>query len=259
MKKRQTKKTRPGAFVLGATLLLLPLFGLATWHWMSKPIDTDDQLSRVLRDYGYSEVTPPSRLFGPGTITTVETLANGKVQLHLACRMNDGALAAMWRKSTTLSRRLVNDVKQTFDSSASAPELVTSHATGKRIHDIDVSLQDISVVTMPYEDLIAVRNEYLQGNCEEAVIWNLQAGALVCQPEEVLQADIVYRNDRQDGLEAAGKLQPAKRTAASAGVGQHVSETNEVRGDDLFLGVKIGITHCFQLAKNGERLAAGSF
>jgi hypothetical protein len=258
MKKRQTKNPRTRTFVLGATLLL-PLLGLATWYWMSKPSDKDDQLTRVLQDYGYSAVTPPSRLFGPGTITTVETLANGKKQLHLACRMNDDTLAAMWQKSPTLNRRLVADVKQTFDSSANALGVVTSHTIGKRVQDIDVSLENMSIVTMSYENLIAVRTEYLKGNCEEAILWNLRAGALVCQPEEVLEANIVYRNDRQDGLEGTGKLDLAERAAASAGVGQHVSESNEERGDDLFLGVRIGLTHCFRLAENGERLAAGNF
>jgi hypothetical protein len=257
VKTRRTKKPRARIFALAAILLLPPL-GMATWYGMSRTSDKDDQITRILIDYGYVAVTPPSRLFGPGTITTVETLPNGTLQLHLACRMNDDALAAMWQKSTTLNRRLVTDVKQTFDSSANALE-VTSRTTGERIKDTDFSLQDISIVTMSDDNLIDVRSQYLKGNCEEAVIWNLRTGASVCQPEEVLEADIVYRKEFEDALGGAGTLDLAKQAAGSANITQHVSEANEVQGDHLFLGVKVRLTHCFRLAENGQHLIVGSF
>ena len=259
MEKRKTTTTRARIFALGATLLL-PLFGLATWYWMSKPSEKDGQLAHILRDYGYVAVTPPSRFFGPGTITTVETLPDGTLQMHLACRMNGDTLAAMWQKSTTLNRRLVADVKHTFDSSADVLGAVASRTTGKRVRGFDVSLRDISIVTMSYEDLIGVRSQYLKGNCEEAVIWNLRAGASVCQPEEVLQADIVYTSESEDRLEGGGELKRAEQAAAgSAKIAQHVSKTSDAHGDDIFLGVKVRLTHCFRLAENGQHLAAGSF
>ena len=254
----QATTPRARFLVLGATLLL-PLFGLAIWYWISKPPE-NSPLTRVLRDYGYVALTPPSRFFGPGTITTVETLPNGTLQLHLACKVDDDVLAAMWRKSTTLNRRLIADIKQTFDSSADALGAIRTRGAGKRFRGFDVSLQNISIVTMSYEDLIGVRSQYLKGNCEEAIIWNLRAGASVCQPEEVLQADIVYASESEDGLEAGGEFKRAEQaTAGSANVGQRVSETNDAHGDDLVLGVKVRLTHCFRLVGNGQYLAAGGF
>ena len=105
-----------------------------------------------------------------------------------------------------------------------------------------------------------MRSQYLKGNCEEAIIWNLRAGASVCQPEEVLQADIVYASESEDRLEAGGELKRAEQaTASSANVGQRVLETNDAHGDDLVLGVKVRLTHCFRLVGNGQYLAAGGF
>ena len=89
--------------------------------------------SDILRDYGYRELIPPSRLFGPGTLITVETLSTGAVSLHLACKMNDEALAALWQRSTTLDRRLVASIRQTFDLAADALTAAKAQATGKRI------------------------------------------------------------------------------------------------------------------------------
>jgi hypothetical protein len=101
----QTQNPKVRAAVLGA-ILLLPILGLAVWYWMVTRSDAD-QLTRIVGEYGYSAVTPPSRLFGPGTITTVETLPDGTLQLHLACKMDDTALAAMWHKSPTINRSMV--------------------------------------------------------------------------------------------------------------------------------------------------------
>ena len=255
MDKRKTKKLGARVFALSA-ILVLPSLGLATWYWVVQP--PGEQLTRMLRDYGYVAVRPPSRLFGPGTFTTVETLPDGAMQLHLACRMNNDGLAAMWQKSTTLNRRSIVDARQTFDSSANVVEIVKSRAAGKRLKGFDVSLQDISIVTMSHENLIDVRNQYLKGSCEEAVIGNIRAGALVCQPEEVLQADIVYRSESEDRLEGQGE-RTRGAAAGSANIAQHVSQTDDVHGDDLFLGVRVRLKHCFRLAGDGQRLAVGGF
>lgn len=107
----QNPKVRIAMF--GAALLL-PVTLLAGWYWMVTRSHAD-QLTRIVGEYGYTAVTPPSRLFGPGTITTVEKLPDGTLQLHLACKMDDNALAAMWQKSPTVDRSLVTAIKQTFE------------------------------------------------------------------------------------------------------------------------------------------------
>ena len=114
--------------------------------------------------------------------------------------MNDEALAALWQRSTTLDRRLVASIRQTFNSAADALTAVKAQATGKTIKDIDVSLLNMSVVTMSYESLLDVRSQYLKGNCEEVILGNLRAKASVCQTEEVLWADVVYKFGFEDGL-----------------------------------------------------------
>jgi hypothetical protein len=257
MKKLQPQNPRARIVALGA-ILLLPLAAWATWHRLTRPPEQDDQFPRILQHYGYFAVTPPSRFFGPGAITTVETLRNGALQLHLACTIDNEALAAKWHKSATLNLSFAAAVRQTFKSSAGALGVAESGTIGESTSGIGVSLQDISIVTMPYDNLIAVRGEYLKGPCEQAILWNLRKGARVCQSEEVLQADIVYEDRSKDGFGGAGKFELAKDAAASAEVGQQTSMAKQAQGDDLFLGVKVQLNHCFELAKNGQDLA-GSF
>ena len=116
-------------------------------------------------------MTPPSRLFGPGT-------GGGTVQLDVVVAsyiMDQDALAAMWHKSPTINRSLVSALNQTFVSSANALAIATFGATG-RVEGVDVSQRNINIVTMPYEALIDVLNQYLKGACENVVIGNQGRG-----------------------------------------------------------------------------------
>jgi hypothetical protein len=76
------------------------------------------------------------------------------------------------------------------------------------------------ILTIPHEGLLNVRGQYLKGNCEEAIIWNLRAGASVCQTEEVLQADIVYRIELEDRLGASEKLSGFRTYETRGGLGR---------------------------------------
>lgn len=91
MKILQTQNSKARMAMLGA-FLLLPFLGLGIWYWATGTSDTDDQLRRIVEKYGYRAVTPPSRLYGPGIFTTVETLPNGTIRLHPTCIMDDSTL-----------------------------------------------------------------------------------------------------------------------------------------------------------------------
>ena len=249
-------KRRTRIFAI-ATALMMPSLGMAAWYGVTKYSDQDDKLGSILREYGYRELTPPSRLYGPGTLITVETLSTGALSLHLACKMNDEALAALWQRSTTLDRRLVASIRQTFNSAADALTAAKAQATGKRIRDIDVSLLNMSVVTMSHESLLDVRSQYLKGNCEAVILGNLRERALVCQTEEVLQADVVYKFGFEDGLGSTEKLELVEQVAGSVGIEHHASNVNEVRGDDLYLGVKLK-ANCFKLADDDLHIVTSS-
>ncbi|MGH6824225.1 hypothetical protein [Methyloceanibacter sp.] len=251
----QSKNPKVRMAMLGA-FLLLPFLAFAVWHWASRQSGTGDELTRIVEEYGYSAVTPPSRLFGPGTITMVERRSDGTLKLHTACNIDGDTLAAMWSKSPTINRSLVSAVKQTFESSASTLDLAESDTTGKRVKGTDVALRNINIVTISYEDLSRLRSEYVKGGCEQNVLHNLRAGAAVCQPEEVLEADVVYKQNVQDGLGGGGKIKVTGAGTGSINVDQQTSETSEMQGNDLFLGARLSEGYCFRL--DGQGLA-GNF
>jgi hypothetical protein len=259
MELHQAQNPKARIAMLGA-FLLLPFLGLAIWHWATMASDTEDKLRGIVEKYGYSAVTPPSRLFGPGTFTTVEKLSNGNLKLHPTCIMDDGTLAAQWSKSRTVQQSLISAVEQTFASSATALDVSDTNAAGKRVRGFAFSLRNIHVVTLSDEGLRGVRRQYLRDSCEEVVIGNLRAGAAVCQSEEVLEADLVYRTLNEDELQAGANVGITGRATGSVTGDQQAKERYDVRGDDLFLGARVG--HCFRLMDNdqiseNERMAAG--
>jgi hypothetical protein len=235
-----------------AAVLLVPPIGMVAWFGTMKASNSNQGLHGVLGKLGYYEVSPPSRLYGPGTIVTVETRSTGALDLHLACKVNGDALASLWQRSMTLDHRMVTNIEQQFDSEASATSAISAHANGKSIRDVDVSLLDVSVLTMPDEDLLDVRRQYMTDRCRETIAFNLNQKARVCQTMEVLQADVVYTFKFDDGLRSDEKLELTEQFAGSVGIGGQVSHANEVRGEDLYLGVKVRFGACFELGDDGQ-------
>ena len=84
----------------------------------------------------------------------------------------------------------------------------------------------------------------------------------MCQSEEVLEADLVYKTNVQDELGAGVKGGIAGRATGSIGSDQQAKNHFETRGDDLFLGARVGDRYCFQLdngqiSESGRTLAGG--
>jgi hypothetical protein len=237
-----------------ALVLLVPVLGYAAWLALAFAADNAGKLRPILKEYGYTALTPPSRFFGPGTFIMVEPLDDGTVKLHLACNMDQEALASLWQRSKTLNQSFVTKVRDSFEASADAWQLVNANARGTVARDVDVALRDISIVTMPHESLFSVRAKYLQGSCEEAIIWNLRAGASICQTEEALEADVLYSARSEDDLAGDGSLRPPQNTA-SIKAGRQSSNENQAEGDDLILGVRVRAANCFFLAKDGEHIS----
>jgi hypothetical protein len=235
-----------------AAVLLAPPLGMVVWYEATKASASDDGLNGVLEKLGYYEVTPPSRLYGPGTIITVEERSDGALNLHLACKINEDALAGLWQRSMTLDQSVVTNIERQFDSEAKATSAITAHANGRSIRDVNISLLDVSILTMSDEDLLDVRRQYMVDRCRETIIFNLDQKARVCQTVEVLQADVVQTFKFDDGLKSDEKLGLTEQSGGSVSIDDQVSHANEVRGNDLFLGVKVRFGACFEFGDDGE-------
>src|SRR5438477_5976108 len=156
-----TRKSRKMRLYVSAVALLLPIAGLGIWEVVSNRAAADNGISVLMKGSGYYELQPPSRLGGPGTINTVETLSDGSLRLHPTCTMDKNALAALWQESVTVDRHLVSNVTNAFDAMADALSVFAAHTTGNRVKKISISFENMRIVTISDESLFTLRDNYL--------------------------------------------------------------------------------------------------
>lgn len=220
-----------------ATVLLLPVAALLAWDFMtSGPLDEPTQ---TIVAFGYQVLVPPSTIHLPGTINTVEIRSDGAVQLHPTCRMDRDVLAATMQQSITTVQERTARLENGFDVTAALRKVVGSTAVGEKVRSVRLSLRDMRILFMSDETLRRIRKQYIKDECQEAIMHNLSAGARVCQTEEVLQADAVYRIDYWDKLATDQRIHTAQAFAAKLGLSESTSEVEEIRGNDLFYGIKL--------------------
>ena len=203
-------------------------------------------------------MTPPSRLFGPGTIATVEKLSDGTLQLLPTCIMNDGALPGMWDISPTTERRGGSEDDETFDSSAKALDFVESNTAGKRVRGAMSPCKTSRSSRFPMK--VSWRAESLpEGHLSRSRHLEPRSRSQGLSAARGDRGDVLYKRTAENGLDGGGKLGIAGRATGSIHANQQQSEHYEIQGDDLFLGARVKQNHCIQLPGNGRKVAARSF
>jgi hypothetical protein len=249
---RKSHKTR---LYVSVAALLFPLVGLGVWWTLTPRAVVDNGIQVVLDHDGYFELRPPSRLAGPGTINTVETLSDGSLKLHPTCIMDKDQLTSMWIVSDTLDHDLVRSASTAFNALSEALSNLAAETTGNQVKKVTISFRNMRIVSIADENIYKLRGDYLKGGCQEAVNGNLSAGAKVCQTEEVLEADLVYRINFADTVKVEEKAKLAEEITGSARLDVDSTSEDEMRGNDLYFGVKVG-RKC--LDEHGQTIAMKS-
>lgn len=197
-------------------------------------------LGEVLNEFGYQEIVPPSKLYGPGTFNSVEQVRDQSVKLHPTCNMDPRILEGLWNESPTVQQEMTARFSRDFDISSELLKSLKSSMSGKQIEDVHLSLRNMRIVVLTQENLLKLRDQYLKGTCEEAIIENVRNGACVRQSEEVLQADLVYIDRVEDTVNSTHHNSAARQEGkVTLDLGGGGTTDNTVRGAELFYGVKL--------------------
>jgi hypothetical protein len=214
-------------------------------------------LGNVLNEFGYQQIVPPSKLYGPGTFNSVEQVSDKTVKLHPTCKMDPGILKDLWEESPTVDREMTAHFSRNLDISSELLNSLKSKMSGKQIKDVHLSLRNMRIVVLTQEESLKLREQYLKDTCEEAIIHNVRNGACVRQSKEVLQAHLVYtvrfKNDVNNTQHISGTPQEGEHMV---GVSGEADTDNFISGEKLFFGVKLS-PGCFTidestLALNGR-------
>lgn len=233
--------------------LCLPPAVVGAWHFLTKPAP-DLGYALVLQRSGFYALNPPSQLFPPGSIGTVETLRNNSLVLHPTCNMNQARLITLLQVSGTVENDIAIKMSNALSAHAQAVADAISHSKSGRQTAVNVSMKNMQILSMSDENLRNVRNEYLKDTCEEVIAGNLRAGSRVCQTREVLQGDVSYDTASDDDFSAELTAKLAKELSGSADVALSTAEKGRIRGTGLYFGIKISL-RCFQLDDLKKKVA----
>lgn len=207
--------------------------------WFAWPTGTSP--TNFLQEVGYYEITPPSKLSGPGTFNTIEFLDNGKIELHPTCEISPASelLAGKIQESETTDREVSQLLKKEFDISEKIQDVLTSEVARTQAKSIFLRFQNVHILAISDEVMLSVRHALLGTNCDEAVEWNISHGGMVCQAKSVLEADVVYEIKYNDNVSAAEQARFSSEAAANLDLVASQDSTNRISGKRLFYGVRL--------------------
>lgn len=192
----------------------------------------------ILAEAGYLEMVPPSNFHGPGTINTIERLDGGSIQLHPTCEWDPETLAGMRWESRTADHTISERLGNRFDARYQIAKLLDGQISVSKIKTADLRFENVKIFLMTHESLFKLR-ESIKGPCEKAIVYNLSAGAPVCQSEAVLQADVVYSIEFQDEIDVTQKNDMLKKISQNFSLNPESAEDQEIRGRALYYGIKL--------------------
>jgi hypothetical protein len=212
------------------------------------------KIGDVLRQFGYTELKPPSQLMKPGTMVFVEN--TNPFQTGIICTQpmslgKDFKPIETPTSNETLSR--ANQVK--FDVGADYLKMVTAKAEFSAVKSITVELKNPKIYTVSDVDVInAIKDR--DPVCSQAISSRLRAGFPVTMIARALMADSTYHvSFKEDvALNASVRLAMLAGLAPQLGISQGTNDDSSISGKDLFWGV-MDDTYLSRLSMNGT--AAG--
>jgi hypothetical protein len=89
------------------------------------------------------------------------------------------------------------------------------------------------------EGLSSVRDALLKDSCDKTVQWDISHGAMVCQTQAVLEADVTYEFKYKDGVSVGEQDRLSSEAAAKLDLVASQDSKNRISGRRLFYGIKL--------------------
>jgi hypothetical protein len=206
------------------------------WFW---PSGKDVALANLLSERGYWAIDAPAEFYVPGTINTIEVRSDGRIALHPTCKIDPEVLAKMTIQSRTIDQTLTERLNKKFDVTARMQDLVSAGFGGNKTRRLDMSFRNSSILDLSDQELLQVQHDVIRASCQEAIAWNINSGATVCQTRSALKGDLIYDITYQRGLsvEEQGKL--TAEAAAKLKLDADHDRTDRLLGNGLIYGVRL--------------------
>ena len=194
-------------------------------------------LGDMLRQYGYTELRPPSRLLAPGTMVWVKNTKPFAAGIICTQRSSLGADFKPI-ESTTADEQLVKEVNAQFQLGAEYMDIIRADGKFQDIKNITADLSNATVFTVSDVDIMqSVANR--DPSCTRAIAARRNADYDVTMIASALQADVTYQVDYKTDtkLDAKAKIATLQNLAIKLGIDVATVSDSTVSGKALYWGV----------------------
>jgi len=191
-----------------------------------------------LKDFGYSELQPPSLLLPPGTIVTVKQ--SDPLMVGIICRRESafGAdIVAEVLSSPSVTSTQSKKLEGSFDLDATYVTGLAADAKVEGVEGINVTMANVVIEELPDEAVIALipqRNK----SCADAMALRRGQNAKVSLIKSVVSADVTYVIRYSSSVNANAKAELTKKVAARLGMSATTTGETSVSGTHLLWGAR---------------------
>lgn len=193
-------------------------------------------LSQILKDNGYCELRPPSRLVPPGTI--VRMRRTDPLVVDIVCTARE-SLGEGFQPLSSPSAEIAERLRRggAFRLRAGDLPALRGSASAELVESVDLAFLDVTVLSL--SDASVLREiERREEPCLRAVAAARDAGAELALVREVIQATVLYTIELRaaSSLDAPARLAAIQGLAAALGADASTATERTVKGEALFWG-----------------------
>ncbi len=211
----------------------LSIIGAAAIAWiMVDPIKPQNK--GVFPQAGYRTLVPYVDQLVPGLFDTVENETEHSVSLHPTCELSPSDVETLIRTKATVHEV----ISQTLSAGYDADIKVLPGGLGldlSTVQSVKVRYMNSRTWYLTAEGVLEVREKFLRGSCEAAILSELRKGYRVCQPKSVIVSDVVYEVTYRSGAKAEVRA-PAKDSIRAGGESE---SGHTISGERMYHAVKL--------------------
>ncbi|MFG6432730.1 hypothetical protein [Roseateles sp. LYH14W] len=191
-----------------------------------------------LKEFGFSEIQPPSTLLPPGTVIMVKQQDPLVVGIICTAQNAFGAeIANKLVKSASTTSMKSSSLEGSFDLAADYVKSVSGSVQGSSVESIGVTMANVALNELP-DDAVMSGVKSRTPECRDAIKLRRANGAQVSMVKSVVAADVTYMIRYRGSVDAAIRADMTKQVAARLGLSGAAASESSVTGKHLYWGIR---------------------
>ena len=97
--------------------------------------------------------------------------------MHPTCELDMSASQMVPAVSATVDQSIKEQLSRSFDVSSNLMGRLDSEALAEKVKSVNVTFKNMRILLMSHERLLKLQQTILSGSCEQAILYNIDAGA----------------------------------------------------------------------------------